>query len=221
MHLEYSSSFFLMAFNVKSISNQTWLTCTAIGLALKMEFPLEGVLLLNRRISPVFIPTSPACCPSLGRIWGFWLPLNSEGVEATGNIQWPWTANNGHTHTYCYALAPSCTSLHPSFLLWTSTDGLLSSLTVLGVCCGLAGLQTTTGNCTVFPLPDSKPSDSQQLHSLATFFTWLSTILGILFCFCHSRWDGSVGFRCCFWICFHSVQKKQKKQSSVGACGSH
>lgn len=50
------------------------------------------------------------------------------------------------THTYCYALAPCCTPPpHPSFLLWTSTDGLLSSLLVLGVCCGLAGLTGPLG----------------------------------------------------------------------------
>lgn len=53
----------------------------------------------------------------------------------------------------------------------SSTDGLLSSLSVLGVCCGLTGLQTTAGNCTVFPLPDFEPPDSQRLHSRAASFS--------------------------------------------------
>lgn len=63
------------------------------------------MLLLIGKISP----TSPAHWTSLGRIWGFWLSLKLEGVEATSSIQWPWAANNGHTHAYCYALAPCCT----------------------------------------------------------------------------------------------------------------
>lgn len=68
-------------------------------------FPLEGMLLLIVEISS----TSPAHWTSLGRIWEFWLSLTLEGVEATRSIQWPWAANNGHTHAYCYALAPCCT----------------------------------------------------------------------------------------------------------------
>lgn len=101
------------------------------------------------------------------------------------------------THTYCYGLAQCC--VPPLFFLpWTSTDGLLSSLLVLGVCCGLAGLQTTIGNCPVFPLPNSKPPNSQQLHSLPrlpTFPLCLSTILSRLLFFQYwqtSRLDSSV-----------------------------
>lgn len=56
------------------------------------------VCVQNGKIPLLYIPTGPPCCPPLGSIWGYGLPLKSEGVEATSNTQWPWTANNGHTH---------------------------------------------------------------------------------------------------------------------------
>lgn len=51
----------------------------------------------------------------------------------------------------------------PLSVPWTSSDGLLSSLSMLGVCCCLAGRQLTIGNWPVFLLPDFKPPNSQKL----------------------------------------------------------
>lgn len=74
--------------------------------------------------------------------------------------QWP------HTHIVVVWPNVECPHLR-LLLLWNSSDELLSSLLVLGVCCGLAGLKATIGNCPVFLLPDSKPRNSQQLRSLS------------------------------------------------------
>lgn len=73
----------------------------------------------------------------------------TEGCETTSSTQWARPSNNGHTHTYCCVSHPRTP---PS-----STDGWPSSLAVLGVHCGLAGLQTTAEICPVFPSPGSPP----------------------------------------------------------------
>lgn len=112
------------------------------------------------------------------------------------------------THTYCYALAPCCTPPPPPLFPPVDLHWWIAFLT-LGAWRVLWPRRThrTTGNCPVFPLPDSKPPNSQQPHSFATFPPCLSTILCIPLCFQRSRWVGGGEFRCCFWICFHSIQK--------------
>lgn len=52
--------------------------------------------------------------PSLGSVWRYWIPLNSEGVEVISNTQWPWPDNNGHTHFVMFwvSVAPPPTPSH-------------------------------------------------------------------------------------------------------------
>ena len=163
----------------------------------------------------MFIPTGPARCPPLGSIWGGWLPLKSEGVEATSATQWPWTANNGHTHILLWfgpvlrppPLLPS--SLPPVDLHWWIAFLTLGAWRVL---------QTTTGNCPAFPLPDFQTSEtitdsSPYTPSLLAFFDHI-----VLFFWLTRRVDScleTIG-RIYANVCpFGSLFKRQKQEEYI------
>lgn len=146
-------------------------------------------------------------CPPLGIVWSYWLPLESEGVglPATHNDAGQLTMD---AHIYCYGLAQR--SFHPPHLLLLSSDGLLSSLLVFGVCCGLFGLQQTIGNCPVFPLCDSKLLNSQQLHSLSMLSTYILPFFNHIVFFLHLA-DKQDGFCCWVWMYFQTIQRNGAK----------